>query len=441
MSKPPVGGGVGSSDRSTAPERRASSDEEWRRHGKADQDRDAGDLPRPSHGLRRKGRCDCPYTVITRHRGKPKKETVVTLGKAREIKGRRDSGDRAPTPTIRFGTYYEGWIETYAGRTSQGFSGTSRDEYKRVAKKWLLPRWETWKLVEIEPRDVRSLLVEMREAGASTSEIKKTRTAGSAMYGTATEDDGIVRSNPFLGVRIPPPPEEDEDEVEEKAKALSREELGWLLAALPDEHRLFFEFLTHSGLRISEAAGLRWEHVDISRRRLRVREQVYRGKRKKLKSKTGKRDLPLSPRMADRLLAHRASTYEGEKASVFPSEGKLRKTKDGFAFPFDSKALAREVLIPTRQALGLDWVTFHTFRHTCASMLFARGRNIKQVGDWLGHADPAFTLRTYVHLLDAGVGDADFFDDEIAAQGNARATRGPKKAASPSTIEPVNLAA
>lgn len=24
--------------------------------------------------------------------------------------------------------------------------------------------------------------------------------------------------------------------------------------------------------------------------------------------------------------------------------------------------------------------------------------------EWLGHADPAFTLRTYVHLLDEGVG-------------------------------------
>jgi integrase len=49
-------------------------------------------------------------------------------------------------------------------------------------------------------------------------------------------------------------------------------------------------------------------------------------------------------------------------------------------------------------------VTFHTFRHTCASLLFDDGRNIKQVQEWLGHADPGFTLRTYVHLLDAGVG-------------------------------------
>jgi hypothetical protein len=27
--------------------------------------------------------------------------------------------------------------------------------------------------------------------------------------------------------------------------------------------------------------------------------------------------------------------------------------------------------------------------------------------------DPGFTLRTYVHLMDAGVGDADFFDDAV----------------------------
>jgi hypothetical protein len=87
--------------------------------------------------------------------------------------------------------YYRGWIDTYGGRTSQGLSETTRDEYRRVAVKWLLPRWETWKLIAVEPKDVRALLIEMRDAGASTSEIKKTRTAGSAMYGTASEDDGI----------------------------------------------------------------------------------------------------------------------------------------------------------------------------------------------------------------------------------------------------------
>jgi D-alanyl-D-alanine carboxypeptidase (penicillin-binding protein 5/6) len=59
----------------------------------------------------------------------------------------------------------------------------------------------------------------------------------------------------------------------------------------------------------------------------------------------------------------------------------------------------------------------HTLRHTCASLLFANGRNIRQVSDWLGHADPAFTLRTY-----------------------ARATRGPKKPAGRPAAEGQNLA-
>jgi Phage integrase family len=49
---------------------------------------------------------------------------------------------------------------------------------------------------------------------------------------------------------------------------------------------------------------------------------------------------------------------------------------------------------------------FHAFRHTCASMLFADGRNVKQVQEWLGHATPTITLDVYVHLLDEGVGEA-----------------------------------
>ena len=64
----------------------------------------------------------------------------------------------------------------------------------------------------------------------------------------------------------------------------------------------------------------------------------------------------------------------------------------------------------TRDAADLPWVTFHTFRHTCASLLFAAGRDVAQVAAWLGHADPGFTLRTYVHLMDEGVGDAAFLD-------------------------------
>jgi hypothetical protein len=61
----------------------------------------------------------------------------------------------------------------------------------------------------------------------------------------------------------------------------------------------------------------------------------------------------------------------------------------------------------------VPWAGFHTFRHTCASLLFAAGKNVKQVQEWLGHHDAAFTLRTYVHLMDGGLGDAGFLDDAV----------------------------
>lgn len=48
-------------------------------------------------------------------------------------------------------------------------------------------------------------------------------------------------------------------------------------------------------------------------------------------------------------------------------------------------------------------------------VLLEQGRNVKRVQEWLGHADAAFTLRTYVHLMDAGVGSAEFFDSAIEA--------------------------
>jgi len=37
--------------------------------------------------------------------------------------------------------------------------------------------------------------------------------------------------------------------------------------------------------------------------------------------------------------------------------------------------------------------------------MFAAGRNVVQVQRWLGHHSPSFTLDTYVHLLDADLGD------------------------------------
>jgi hypothetical protein len=87
----------------------------------------------------------------------------------------------------------------------------------------------------------------------------------------------------------------------------------------------------------------------------------------------------------------------------------------------DSSRVMSRVLKPAGRRAGVPWVGFHTFRHTCATTLFRRGLNAKQVQVWLGHHSPAFTLATYVHFLADDLPDASFLDD-VTAGGNKEAT-------------------
>ena len=345
----------------------------------------------------REGRCDCSYVVVWRHRGKQHTDTFRTLAEAREAKGNRDAGDRRPVARVGFEEYFRRWGKSYTGRTARGVTERSRGLYRRSVEEHALARWGTWKLGDVEPADVRELFAELRDDGASTSAMRGVRAALSAMFATAVED-GLIRSNPLQGVRLRAAEHADED----KPKALTRAELALVLDALPAKWRLFFEFLTHTGVRISEAIGLTWEHVDLGARpKVRVRDQVYEGQRQPLKSRHARRDIPLSAGMAERLTAHRRDCYRGEGSPVFTTATGTELSRPN---------VAGRVLKPAAASVGLGWVSFHSFRHTAASLLFDGGKNVKQVQEWLGHADPGFTLRTYVHLLDDGLGDADFLD-------------------------------
>jgi len=62
---------------------------------------------------------------------------------------------------------------------------------------------------------------------------------------------------------------------------------------------------------------------------------------------------------------------------------------------FDAKnwrpALHRAGMVPDRNA-GM-----HALRHLYASTLLDSGESIKALAEFLGHSDPAFTLRSYAH--------------------------------------------
>lgn len=415
-----------------------------------------------------KGRCGCNYAVPRRHRGLQRVETYRTFEEARSAKGRQDSGDTKPKSKITVGEYFPDWIDSYAGGTKRGFEEETRTEYRRSIANDALPLWEDVPMIEIDQAEIRRLYKTMLDNGKSHAAMKKTRAALSPLFNTAIEDR-VIEFNPVTGVKIPAPPKTAaEDEDDERGKALKREELAAFLGAVDPEWRMFFEFLTVTGLRIGEAIGLVWKNVVLAgdEPRIRVREQIYEGRRKKyLKSDEGKREIPLTPAWVDRLRAHRADTCQGDGPPVFAS---------AVGTPLSPGNVYRRVLAPAAIDAGLyvqvgprpeeldlhqvvigrsgrrhlvevgevrtlcgrkgtmkaapegdegescsicrrslhgharsglrTAIAFHAFRHTCASLLFAEGRNIKQVAEWLGHADPAFTLSVYVDLLDEGLG-------------------------------------
>jgi integrase len=176
---------------------------------------------------------------------------------------------------------------------------------------------------------------------------------------------------------------------------------------------VFFELLASTGLRVSEALALRWRDLilDGSRPVVRVRRAYVRGVYGPPKSRHGRRDVPIGFQLVRALRARHTSTeWSRPQDLVFP-------TLTGSAM--NDGNLRNRVLKPAAEETGVGWAGFHTFRHTCASMLIADGRNIVQVSRWLGHHPPSFTLDVYAHLMDEGVGDALVLEGDTSGSGSA----------------------
>ncbi|MEX2646089.1 MAG: tyrosine-type recombinase/integrase [Gaiellaceae bacterium] len=170
-----------------------------------------------------------------------------------------------------------------------------------------------------------------------------------------------------------------------------------------------------------------------------VSRRYFAGRVGPPKTRYGRRRLRLTPELARALWRLRADTRAGDDELVFTnlSGGRV-----------DASNLMRDVLKPAAVEAGLgewvrqgrklradSWVGFHTFRHTCATILFRRGWNAVQVQRWLGHHKPSFTLDTYVHLLDDDVPEPAFFNEFTAAGDQHGDHYEPKPAETPDAAE------
>jgi integrase len=345
--------------------------------------------------------------VYLDHRGRQRKEFHPSLQLAREAKAQRQGGDRRKPTRIKVADFATTWIEGYRGRTSRGFSESTRDLYARDIETNIVPFFGGYRLDDVDAGDVKEWFAWLEQRGLSFSGVRRAKATLSAMYGSALEERK-ARGNPCAGVRYVP---SADVKMPSKRQPLTLAELERLRAVLPAEWRLFFALLVHTGVRIGEFTGLRWAGVDLGDHpTVSVTEQVTAGQRKGLKTANSYRVIPLSQGMAHALSTWRQQTpYAADDNPVFASK---------VGTPLNYSNMYRRVWVPARDAAQITGEgAFHRFRHTLGSLIHDQGvKSDRQLASWLGHSDPAFSVRTYAGTMDSGLGDADFLDELIPVE-------------------------
>ena len=70
--------------------------------------------------------------------------------------------------------------------------------------------------------------------------------------------------------------------------------------------------------------------------------------------------------------------------------------------PLARSLFARRVWQPAAKRAGLPGITFHGLRHSFVAILVAAGCNVREVSEWAGHNNVAFTLTRYGGLFEDG---------------------------------------
>lgn len=159
----------------------------------------------------------------------------------------------------------------------------------------------------------------------------------------------------------------------------------------PHRDRTAVLTMLDAGLRVSEVCALKMDHVDLSRRKIKVRD-----------GKGGvDRVVPMPPRLADALsdwMDRRPEALEEESEALFPT----RKGK-----PVHTNQLRRSVKRAAERAdlPELDRISPHTLRHTAAVDLLRDTGRLEIVQEFLGHADIS-TTRVYARLCNGELEEA-----------------------------------
>ena len=310
---------------------------------------------------------------------------------AMSLPGRDPARDPAADDPL-VAAYLDSWLRRQALRVKE----STLELYRRDVELHFAPALGTRRLGEVRPVDVDELLTRLLESGHSPNTVRRLHRELRSAFQTAT-DLGLIAANPAAPVQ---PPATHRREM----RVLSVAEARRLLddAAGTPLHALLYIAL-ETGARRGELLALRWADVDLSARELRVRRTIreFAGRGMvELEPKThrSRRAVALSAEGVDVLRRHRAEQDRRRLRLgarwraldlVFPSGTGTHRRPGNLRRAFQELA----------GRAGIEDVTFHTLRHTCASLMAMQGVPITSISAQLGHASAAITYAIYAHVL------------------------------------------
>src|SRR5262252_6784350 len=143
--------------------------------------------------------------------------------------------------------------------------------YDGYLRKWILPRWRSYRLSEVKAVEVEQWLKTLSfENGDSLARGSKAkiRNIMSALYSHAIRWEWATR-NPITSVR-------QSAKRQAVPEILTVDELVKLLNAIPEPFRTAVFLDGASGLRVGELLGLKWADVDFKKNVIYIRRSIVK---------------------------------------------------------------------------------------------------------------------------------------------------------------------
>ena len=308
-----------------------------------------------------------------------------------EVKPTRVSGDALTMAEL--GRRYIAHIER------QGRKKATVTAVESILRIWLEPFFAERDLRRVKAEDVADLMRMMENGDRPGARGKGDRRYGrpvgaktlrnyigtlSALLGFA-ERKGWLAVNVARHVELPGKPECEEirflDPVEVQALADAASEGPYQAI-----DRALYLAAAMTGLRQGELVALRWQDVDWTAGRVRVRQNYVLGEFGTPKSRRSTRSVPMADQVAgelDRL----------HQAAGSPSDGALVFADPETAGPLDKAAILRRYRRALRAARLDESRRFHDLRHTFGTRMAAAGVPMRTLQEWMGHRDIETTQR------------------------------------------------